>query len=129
GASRGLLSGRGAPRGYLPLDGAPAPVCHPSPRMSDPLLSVHDLRTYFHTPAGVARAVDGVSFEVRRGETVGLVGESGCGKSVTGFSILRLIPPPGRTQPGSRIVYEGEDLLAASERRLREIRGDRISMI
>jgi len=97
--------------------------------MTDPLLAVRDLLTYFTTPAGVARAVDGVSFDVHRGETLGLVGESGCGKSVTGFSILRLIPPPGRIQPGSRILFEGEDLLQRSERSLRDLRGDRISMI
>ena len=64
--------------------------------MTLPLLSVRDLRTYFYTSAGIARAVDGVSFDIARGETVGLVGESGCGKSVTGFSILRLVQPPGR---------------------------------
>lgn len=97
--------------------------------MREPLLEVRDLRTYFATPAGVARAVDGVSFEVNRGETVGLVGESGCGKSVTGFSILRLIPPPGSIQSGSSILFENEDLLSLSERRLRGLRGDRISMI
>src|SRR5690606_27085302 len=98
-------------------------------RMTAPLLAVRDLRTYFATAAGVARAVDGVSFDVFRGEMVGLVGESGCGKSVSGFSILRLIPPPGRIQEGSSVLFEGEDLLKASERRLRDIRGDRISMI
>ena len=94
-----------------------------------PLLAVHDLRTYFHTVAGVARAVDGVSFTVGVTETVGVVGESGCGKSVTALSILRLIQQPGRIEPGSRIDFEGRDLLALSERAMREVRGNRISMI
>src|SRR5690606_7917595 len=97
--------------------------------MTEPLLSVRNLRTYFHAPAGTARAVDGVSLEVNRGETVGLVGESGCGKSVTGFSVLRLIPPPGEILAGSSIVFEGEDLLSLDDRRLRSIRGNRVSMI
>ena len=97
--------------------------------MTVPLLSVRDLRTYFYTSAGVARAVDGVSFDIARGETVGLVGESGCGKSVTGFSILRLIQPPGRIESGSRIALDGEDLLGLSDERIRTIRGNRVSLI
>ena len=97
--------------------------------MSDALLSVRDLRTYFHTDAGVARAVDGVSFSVMPRETVGIVGESGCGKSVTSLSILRLIARPGRIEPGSRIEFEGRDLLALSEAQMRRVRGNRISMI
>ncbi len=97
--------------------------------MSIPLLSVADLRTYFYTSAGVARAVDGVSFEIAKGETLGLVGESGCGKSVTGFSILRLIQPPGRIEAGSAIALEGEDLLALDDERIRRIRGHRVSLI
>jgi oligopeptide/dipeptide ABC transporter ATP-binding protein len=97
--------------------------------MTTPLLSVRDLRTYFHTAAGLARAVDGVSFDVQPHETVGIVGESGCGKSVTSLSILRLIERPGRIEPGSRIEFEGRDLLAASEAEIRSIRGNRISMI
>ena len=97
--------------------------------MSIPLLSVADLRTYFYTSAGVARAVDGVSFEIAKGETLGLVGESGCGKSVTGFSILRLIQPPGRIEAGSAIALEGEDLLALDDERIRRIRGNRVSLI
>ncbi len=97
--------------------------------MTLPLLSVRDLRTYFYTSAGVARAVDGVSFDIARGETVGLVGESGCGKSVTGFSILRLIQPPGRIEAGSRIALEGEDVLALDDERIRTIRGNRVSLI
>ena len=97
--------------------------------MTPPLLSVRDLRTYFYTSAGVARAVDGVSFDIQRGETVGLVGESGCGKSVTGFSLLRLIQPPGRIEPGSQVALDGEDLLALDEERIRKIRGNRVSLI
>ena len=97
--------------------------------MTSPLLSVRDLRTTFRTGAGVARAVDGVSFDVQRGETLGIVGESGCGKSVTGLSILRLIQPPGRIEEGSRVELEGRDLLGLDEESMRRIRGDRIAMI
>ncbi len=94
-----------------------------------PLLSIRDLRTYFYTSAGIARAVDGVSFDIARGETLGLVGESGCGKSVTGFSILRLIQPPGRIESGSRVELEGSDLLSLDEEPIRRIRGNRVSLI
>ena len=97
--------------------------------MAEPILSVHDLRTYFYTGAGVARSVDGVSFDVMPGEPLGLVGESGCGKSVTALSVLRLVRPPARIEPGSRIEFEGRDLLALGERELRAVRGDRVSMI
>jgi oligopeptide/dipeptide ABC transporter ATP-binding protein len=97
--------------------------------MSEPLLSVENLRTYFHTPSAVARSVDGVSFVVNAGETVGIVGESGCGKSVTALSILRLIQPPGRIEEGSRIMFEGKDLVTLDDAGMRQIRGNRISMI
>ncbi|HEU6450032.1 MAG TPA: ABC transporter ATP-binding protein [Gemmatimonadaceae bacterium] len=97
--------------------------------MTVPLLSVRDLRTWFHTPSGIARAVDGVSFDVMPHETVGVVGESGCGKSVTSLSILRLIDRPGAIEPGSRIDFEGRDLMTLPEREMRAIRGNRISMI
>ncbi|HJQ22160.1 MAG TPA: ABC transporter ATP-binding protein [Gemmatimonadaceae bacterium] len=97
--------------------------------MTDQLLSLENLRTYFYTEAGVARAVDGVSFQVNAGETVGIVGESGCGKSVTALSILRLIAPPGRIEPDSHMVFEGRDLLQLSEHDMRRVRGNRISMI
>src|SRR6185437_6467123 len=80
-----------------------------------PLLRVHDLRTYFYTEGGVARAVDGVSFELAAGETVGLVGESGCGKSVTALSLLRLIRPPGRIEPGSEIEFDGKNLVTVDD--------------
>ena len=97
--------------------------------MSAPLLSIRDLRTWFYTEAGIARAVDGVSFDVGEGETVGIVGESGCGKSVTALSILRLIQPPGRIEAGSRIEFEGKDLVTLGDEAIRHIRGNRISMI
>jgi len=93
-----------------------------------PLLSVQDLQTHFATPGGVVRAVDGVSFDVGAGETVAIVGESGCGKSVTSMSILRLIQePPGRI--GGRILFEGTDLLKLPEAAMRRLRGNTISMI
>ncbi len=97
--------------------------------MSEPLLSVENLRTWFHTPAGVAKSVDGVSFDIRAGETLGIVGESGCGKSVTALSLLRLIQPPGRIEAGSRIVFEGKDLVTIDEAGMRAVRGNRIAMI
>jgi peptide/nickel transport system ATP-binding protein len=97
--------------------------------MTAPLLSIRDLRTYFYTEAGVARSVDGVSFDIGAGETVGIVGESGCGKSVTALSILRLIQPPGRIEAGSRIEFEGKDLVTLGDDEMRHIRGNRISMI
>jgi peptide/nickel transport system ATP-binding protein len=97
--------------------------------MAEPLLSIQDLRTYFYTEAGVARAVDGVSLHIEAGETVGLVGESGCGKSVTAMSVLRLIQPPGRIEAGSRLMFEGRDLMTIGDRELRAIRGARIAMV
>jgi oligopeptide/dipeptide ABC transporter ATP-binding protein len=97
--------------------------------MSETLLRVEDLRTHFFTDDGVVRAVDGVSYEVRAGETLAVVGESGSGKSVTALSILRLVPqPPGRIV-GGRLQFKGRDLLALSPREMREIRGKEISMI
>ncbi len=97
--------------------------------MTEPLLSVRDLRTYFRTSAGVARAVDGVSFDIASNESVGVVGESGCGKSVTSLSLLRLIQRPGSIEPGSKIEFEGTDLLALDDEAMRKIRGNRIAMI
>jgi peptide/nickel transport system ATP-binding protein len=97
--------------------------------MPESLLSIENLKTYFYTEAGVARAVDGVSFQIGAGETVGLVGESGCGKSVTALSILRLIASPGRIEAGSRMLFEGRDLMQLSNEDIRRIRGNRIAMI
>ncbi|MDP1861665.1 MAG: ABC transporter ATP-binding protein [Gemmatimonadaceae bacterium] len=97
--------------------------------MTEPLLRVENLRTYFHTAAGLARAVDGVSFSIARGETLGVVGESGCGKSVTALSMLRLVQPPGRIEQGSHIWFEGRDLLTASDEEIRRVRGNRIAMV
>ena len=92
------------------------------------LLEVENLQTHFRTPDGVNRAVDGVSFQVEEGETLAIVGESGCGKSVTAMSILRLIPqPPGKIAGAIRL--EGRDLLALDDRAMRDIRGNDISMI
>src|ERR1700674_5987574 len=85
-----------------------------------PLLSIRDLRTYFYTEAGVARAVDGVSFDIGAGETVGIVGESGCGKSVTALSILRLIQRPGSIEPGSRLEFEGRDIVTLGDEEIRD---------
>ena len=94
-----------------------------------PLLSVRDLRTYFDEEGQTARAVDGVSFDLARGETLGIVGESGSGKTVTNLSILRLVPtPPGRIV-GGQIVFDGRDLLSLSDSELRKVRGKRIGMI
>ncbi len=92
------------------------------------LLEVEGLKTYFYTEAGVVKAVDEVDLSVRRGEVLGLVGESGCGKSVTSFSIMRLIGPPGKIVEG-RVVFKGMNLLDISEKEMTRIRGDRISMI
>jgi len=96
---------------------------------NDNLLSVHDLRTYFQTEDGVVKAVDGVSFELKRGETLGIVGESGSGKSVTNLSIIRLIPEPQGKIVSGKISLNGEDLLALTKKQLRRIRGRRIAMI
>jgi peptide/nickel transport system ATP-binding protein len=94
-----------------------------------PLLHVANLRTHFHTRDGIVRAVDGVSFDVHAGETLAIVGESGCGKSVTSLSILRLLAmPPARIVEGS-VQFEGRDLLALSEPEMRRIRGNAIAMI
>jgi peptide/nickel transport system ATP-binding protein len=97
--------------------------------MATPLLDVRDLSTHFPAPGGrTLRAVDGVSFTVGRGEILGLVGESGCGKSMTALSILRLVPPPGRIA-GGRVLLEGCDLLSLDVEEMRSVRGDRIGMV
>ena len=93
------------------------------------VLEVEDLRTYFRTRFGTVKAVDGVSFNLRRGETLGIVGESGCGKSVTMLSMMRLVPiPPGRILSG-KIILDGEDLLQLSEGEMTKIRGSKIALI
>ncbi len=97
--------------------------------MADTLIEIEDLHTYFFTNEGVVEAVKGVDLKIGRGETLGLVGESGCGKSVTAQSIMRLIPdPPGRIVRG-KILFEGMDFVSASERDMRAIRGNSVSMI
>jgi peptide/nickel transport system ATP-binding protein/oligopeptide transport system ATP-binding protein len=92
------------------------------------MLEVRNLRTHFQTRAGLVRAVDGVSFHLDEGELLGLVGESGCGKSITALSVMRLVAPPGRIVEGE-ILFDGEDLMGFSEERMRALRGDDIAMI
>ncbi|WP_395350825.1 ABC transporter ATP-binding protein [Variovorax sp. UC122_21] len=97
--------------------------------MSEPLLRVQDLHVEFRTRRGQALVLNGVDFELRAGETLCVVGESGCGKSMTALALLRLIPsPPGRIRDG-RVLFQGEDLVRATDARMREVRGNRISMI
>ncbi|MFM2106071.1 MAG: hypothetical protein RL338_1103 [Chloroflexota bacterium] len=100
----------------------------PAADASENLLEIHGLRTHFFTRDGVVKAVDGVSFEIRHGQTLGVVGESGCGKSITALSVMRLIERPGRTVAGQALL-NGRDLLALSEEDVRGIRGNAISMI
>lgn len=96
---------------------------------SEVLLEIDDLKVYFRTDEGLAKSVDGVSYKIMAGETLGLVGESGCGKSVTSMSILRLIPTPPGIMAGGRIVFKGKNLLEYSEAEMRKIRGNQIAMI
>ena len=95
---------------------------------SAPLLRIEGLRTVFRGERGDVPAVDGVSLEVRRGQTLGIVGESGCGKSMLSLSVMRLVPPPGRVAAG-RVMFDGVDLLGLAPRAMRDIRGNRIAMI
>jgi oligopeptide/dipeptide ABC transporter ATP-binding protein len=97
--------------------------------MNPSLLSVQDLKTYCFTKAGVTKVVDGVSFSVEHGEALGIVGESGCGKSMTCASIVRIIPQPAARIVGGKILFEGADLLTKSEPEMRELRGNKITMI
>ena len=97
--------------------------------MAEPLLDVEDLRTYFSTEEGVVKAVDGVSFKVEAGERRGVVGESGCGKSVTAMSIMRLIEPPAGEIVTGKIQFDGRDLLGLSEAEMQDVRGGEIAMI
>jgi oligopeptide transport system ATP-binding protein len=93
------------------------------------LLEVRDLKTYFFTQEGMVKAVDGVSFDLQEGETLGLVGESGCGKSVSAMSLMRLIPDPPGKIVGGEVIFEGKDLVTMSDEEIRTIRGNRIAMI
>nr|WP_191276124.1 ABC transporter ATP-binding protein [Neobacillus kokaensis] len=94
-----------------------------------PILEVKGLKTHFSTKRGVSKAVDGIDFTLHKGETLGIVGESGCGKSMTSLSILRLIPSPPGKIAGGQILFKGKDLVTLSENEMREIRGNEISMI
>jgi ABC-type dipeptide/oligopeptide/nickel transport system ATPase component len=97
--------------------------------MDNALLRIRELRTYFYTSSGVAKAVDGVSLDIPAGKTVALVGESGCGKSMTAMSVLQLIPnPPGKIEGGS-VTFDGRELMSLDPRAIRAIRGNDISMI
>ena len=96
---------------------------------AQPLLNIENLKTHFYVKGRVARAVDDVSLAIQPGETLGLVGESGCGKSVTAHSIIQLIPDPPGKIVGGRIWFDDQDLLRLSEAEMRKIRGNRISMI
>ena len=93
------------------------------------LLEVKDLKTYFYTDAGVAKSVDGVTFSVDRGKVLGIVGESGCGKSVTSLSIMRLVDPTTGRYEGGSILFDGQDILKLSEKEMQKLRGNKISMI
>lgn len=97
--------------------------------MQNALLEIHNLHTYFKTDEGIAKAVNGVDLKVPKGETLGLVGESGCGKSVTALSIMRLVPDPPGKIVGGEIIFEGRNLLQLSEPQMRRIRGNTVSMI
>jgi peptide/nickel transport system ATP-binding protein len=92
------------------------------------MLEVSGLKTYYYVDVGVLKAVDGVSFNLTKGEALGIAGESGCGKSTLAFSILKLIKPPGRTI-GGKVFFEGNDILSLSTSELRKIRGSKISLI
>ena len=108
----------------------PLPVpAGPAPDTADYLLEVRDLRTHFHVMDGTVKAVDGVSFAVKRGETIGIVGESGCGKSVTALTIMRLLDIPPAEIATGEILFEGRDVLALSDREMRALRGNDIAMI
>jgi oligopeptide/dipeptide ABC transporter ATP-binding protein len=99
------------------------------PPAEEPLLRIANLSVHFRTSAGVVRAVDGVDYDVFRGETLAVVGESGCGKSVTAMAVLGLLPTPPAEIPRGSILFAGEELVGAAPERLREIRGDRVAMI
>ena len=110
---------------YVPVATRPQPV----EAQSDTILDVRDLKTYFFLRRGIVKAVDGVSFSLRRGEVLGLVGESGCGKSLTALSVMRLLPKGGAKTVGGQVLLNGDDILKRTPGEMREIRGSRISMI
>ena len=96
---------------------------------NDVILQVNDLHTYFFNRRGVTKAVDGITFTLRQGETLGIVGESGCGKTMTALSLLGLVPKPAARIVSGEIILDGEDLTKKSEEEMRKIRGRKISMI
>ena len=105
------------------------PVNSPAADATAPLLEVQDLRTYFHVMDGTVKAVDGVSFSIAAGQSLGVVGESGCGKSVTAMTIMRLLDvPPAEIASGS-IRFEGQDIVAMPEEQMRHLRGNEMAMI
>lgn len=115
---------------YTPIDSSSNPLSnYSSYEMSkENIIEVHNLRTYFYTELGIVKAVEGVSFNIKKGEILGLVGESGCGKSVTSLSLLNLVRFPGIIESGT-VLFEGKDLLSLEENEIQKIRGDRITMI
>ncbi|HTY75458.1 MAG TPA: ATP-binding cassette domain-containing protein, partial [Candidatus Nanoarchaeia archaeon] len=96
--------------------------------MTEILLKIEGLKTYFFTEAGVVKAVDGITLDVRKGESLGLVGESGSGKTVTALSVLRIVPKPGKIVEG-KIEFNGENLLSKSEKEMQSMRGSEIAII
>ena len=96
--------------------------------MADNILEVRDLKTYFYTNDGIFKAVDGVGFDIRKGEVFGLVGESGSGKTLTALSIMKLIAPPARIVSG-KVLFKGEDLISMHDERVRSIRGGKIAVV
>src|SRR3970282_1021728 len=94
-----------------------------------PLLQVRDLKTYFFTDDGVVKAGDGISYDVEEGETLGLVGKSGCGKSVNALSLLRFVASPHEKIVGGEVIFQGEDLLKVDEEEIRHVRGNKIAMV
>ena len=97
--------------------------------IGDVVLEVKDLQTYFVTRWGIVKAVDGVSFNLRKGETLGIVGESGSGKSVTTLSMMRLVPSPPGHIVGGEVILEGENILELDEKEMEKVRGSRIAMV
>src|SRR5512137_1389241 len=97
-------------------------------KMTETLLKIEGLKTYFFTEAGIVKAVDGVSFDIKKGESLGLVGESGSGKTVTSLSVLRIVPKPGKIVAGT-IEFKGENLLKKSEKEMQSLRGREIAII